>query len=71
MLIIGMALMMGWMVTYDQWLWFWSKDSLGLSRGAVFDAISWAGMQRRHDIARAGAPEAEPVASAAPAGATR
>ena len=42
---------------------------MAAERGA--DAISWAGMQRRHDIARAGAPEAEPVASAAPAGATR
>jgi len=43
-LIVGMALMMGWMVTYNQWLWFWSKESLGLSRGAVFEAISWAGL---------------------------
>jgi hypothetical protein len=43
-LIVGMALMMGWMVTFDQWLWFWSKESLRLSRGAVFEAISWAGL---------------------------
>jgi phosphoribosylamine--glycine ligase len=39
---------------------------IAAERGA--DAISWAGMQRRRDIARSGAPEAEP---AAPAGAAR
>lgn len=42
LLIAGMALMMSWMTTYNQWLWFWSKESLGLSREAVFEAISWA-----------------------------
>jgi phosphoribosylamine---glycine ligase len=40
--------------------------SIAAERGA--DAISWAGMQRRHDIARSGAPDPEP---AAPAGAAR
>jgi len=39
---------------------------IAAERGA--DAISWAGMQRRNDIASTGAPEAEP---AAPAGAAR
>jgi phosphoribosylamine---glycine ligase len=40
--------------------------SIAAERGA--DAISWAGMQRRHDIARSGAPDPE---RAAPAGAAR
>ena len=40
--------------------------SIAAERGA--DPISWAGMQRRRDIARSGAPEAEP---ATPAGAAR
>jgi uncharacterized membrane protein len=28
----------------NAWIWFWAKETLGLERGEIFFALSWAGL---------------------------
>ena len=43
-LMVGVALINSYMVMNNQWLWFWSKETLHLARGDIFQALSWAGL---------------------------
>jgi MFS family permease len=40
----GVALINSYLVMNNQWLWFWSKETLHLERGDIFQALSWAGL---------------------------
>ena len=40
----GVALINSYLVMNNQWLWFWSKETLHLDRGDIFQALSWAGL---------------------------
>ena len=42
-LMAGIALLFAFPSVCTQWLWFWSKETLGLTRQSTFQAISWAG----------------------------
>ncbi len=44
LLMAGIALLDAFPATCGQWLWFWAKQTLGLSRADVFLAVSWAGL---------------------------
>jgi MFS family permease len=44
LLIIGVAMVSGFMTMQTQWLWFWSKETLQLERGDIFSALSWASL---------------------------
>jgi MFS family permease len=43
-LMAGIALLFAYPSACTQWLWFWSKESLGLSRADIFRAVSWAAL---------------------------
>ena len=43
-LMAGIALLFAFPSVCTQWLWFWSKETLGLSRQDIFQAVSWAGL---------------------------
>jgi len=43
-LMAGVALINSYLVMNNQWLWFWSKETLQLERGDIFHALSWAGL---------------------------
>ena len=44
LLMAGIALLFAYPTACTQWLWFWSKESLGLTRADIFRAVSWAGL---------------------------
>lgn len=44
LLIAGVALVLSYKAATEQWIWFWSKESLGLSRKDIFQALSWGGL---------------------------
>jgi predicted MFS family arabinose efflux permease len=33
-----------YLIMNNQWLWFWSKETLQLTRADIFSALSWAGL---------------------------
>lgn len=41
-LIVGVALMLSYSRTVGIWLWFWAKETLGLTRKEIFQSIAWA-----------------------------
>ena len=43
-LMAGIALLFAFPSVCTQWLWFWSKETLGLTRADIFQAVSWAGL---------------------------
>ena len=43
-LMAGVALVNGYFVMQNAWLWFWAKETLGLERQEIFEALSWAGL---------------------------
>ena len=43
-LMAGIALLYAFPAVCTQWLWFWSKETLGLTRQSTFQAVSWAGL---------------------------
>lgn len=43
-LMAGVALVNGYFVMQNAWLWFWAKETLGLQRKEIFEALSWAGL---------------------------
>jgi Na+/melibiose symporter-like transporter len=43
-LMAGIALLYAFPVTCTQWLWFWSKQTLGFSRGDILTAVSWSAL---------------------------
>jgi len=43
-LMAGIALLFAFPSVCTQWLWFWSKESLGFTRSDIFRAVSWAGL---------------------------
>jgi hypothetical protein len=43
-LMAGVALVNGYFVMQNAWLWFWAKETLGLERKEIFEALSWAGL---------------------------
>lgn len=44
LLMAGVAMINGFMVMNTVWLWFWAKEALGLERGEIFSALSWAAL---------------------------
>lgn len=40
----GVATLNSYIMMNNQWIWFWSKETLQLSRGDIFHALSWAGL---------------------------
>lgn len=43
-LMAGIALLFAFPSVCTQWLWFWSKESLGLTKAEIFQAVSWSGL---------------------------
>jgi len=43
-LMAGVAMINGYMAMNGAWIWFWAKETLGLERGEIFAALSWAGL---------------------------
>jgi len=43
-LMAGVAMIQSYLIMNNQWLWFWSKETLQLDRGAIYKALSWAGL---------------------------
>ena len=43
-LMVGAAMVNGYFVMQNAWLWFWAKETLHLERQAIFEALSWAGL---------------------------
>lgn len=43
-LVAGVSMINGYIVMHNAWIWFWAKESLGLERGEIFSALSWAGL---------------------------
>ena len=43
-LMAGIALLYAFPSVCTQWLWFWSKETLGFTRQSTFQAVSWAGL---------------------------
>ncbi|MFA6175243.1 MAG: MFS transporter [Phycisphaerae bacterium] len=43
-LMAGVAMIHGYMVMNGMWIWFWARETLGLDRGEIFAALSWAGL---------------------------
>jgi len=43
-LMAGIALLYAFPSVCTQWLWFWSKETLGFTRSDIFRAVSWAGL---------------------------
>ena len=41
-LILGVAMINGFLNMNNQWVWFWSKETLNLQREDIFEALSWA-----------------------------
>jgi len=43
-LMAGVAMIHGYLIMNNTWLWFWSKETLGLEKGEIFSALSWASL---------------------------
>lgn len=43
-LVAGVAMINGYLNMTAVWIWFWAKETLGLERGEIFSALSWAGL---------------------------
>ena len=43
-LMLGVAMISGFMVMYGTWVWFWAKETLGLEKVEIFKALSWASL---------------------------
>ena len=43
-LVAGVSMVNGYIVMHSTWVWFWAKEHLGLDRGEIFSALSWAGL---------------------------
>ena len=43
-LVAGVSSIQGFSAMLGAWIWFWSKETLGLDRGDIFSALSWAGL---------------------------
>lgn len=43
-LVAGVSMINGYLIMNGSWIWFWSKETLGLERGDIFSALSWAGL---------------------------
>jgi len=43
-LVAGVGMINGYLVMNNAWIWFWAKETLGLERGEIFSALSWAGL---------------------------
>jgi MFS family permease len=43
-LMLGVAMISGFMSMNNQWLWFWAKETLNLERQDIFSALSWASL---------------------------
>lgn len=43
-LVAGVSMINGYFAMGAAWTWFWAKEALGLERGEIFSALSWAGL---------------------------
>lgn len=43
-LMAGVAMVNGYFNMANVWTWFWAKETLGLERGEIFSALSWASL---------------------------
>ena len=43
-LVAGVGMINGYFTMSNAWIWFWAKEALGLERGEIFSALSWAGL---------------------------
>jgi hypothetical protein len=43
-LVAGVGMINGYLAMNNAWIWFWAKETLGLERGEIFFALSWAGL---------------------------
>ena len=43
-LVAGVGMISSYFLMSNTWMWFWAKESLGLERGDIFSALSWAGL---------------------------
>jgi len=43
-LVAGVSMIQSYLRMNSFWVWFWAKETLGLERGEIFSALSWAGL---------------------------
>lgn len=44
LLMLGVAMISGFLAMNNMWVWFWAKETLGLKREDIFNALSWASL---------------------------
>ncbi len=43
-LMAGVAMINGYLVMHQQWVWFWAKETLHLQKDDIFKSLSWAAL---------------------------
>ena len=43
-LMLGVAMVISYQHTSEQWTWFWARDNLHIEKKDIFNALSWAGL---------------------------